>query len=112
MTRLVYWFAYALFLLTAIGGCATTKAVGTIAKSCEPTTDQEMALLDAAAKPTQLEALAAIDALGFVLCVLQLGADEAIASLQPKPGTTALALSAASYSPVVDNLKEWRKRHP
>jgi hypothetical protein len=108
LTRLLYLMTLAVLLF----GCATTKAVGTIAKSCEPSTDQEAAILDAAAKPTQAEALAAIDALGFVLCVAQRGVDEAIASLQPKPGEAALALSAASYSPVLDNLREWRKRHP
>ena len=101
-----------LAVLVGLSGCATTKAVGTIAKSCEPTTDQEMAILEAAAKPSQAEALAAIDALGFVLCVAQRGVDEAIGSLTPKPGAKALALTAGGYSPVLDNLRAWRAAHP
>ena len=90
-------------------GCAHVTAV---AKACEPTTDQEMAILEAAAKPSQAEALAAIDALGFVLCVAQRGADEAITALTPKPGAKALALTAGGYSPVLDNLRAWRAAHP
>lgn len=104
-----------LFLGSALyqqAGCATVAKAGPVAKSCEPSTDQEMAILDAAAKPSQAEALAAIDALGFVLCVLQRGADEAIASLAPKAGETALALSASGYSPVLGNLRAWRAAHP
>jgi hypothetical protein len=93
-------------------GCATTAKVITVAKSCEPSTDQEMAILEAAAKPSQAEALAAIDALGFVLCMLQRGVDEAITALAPKAGAMPLALTAASYSPVLDNLVAWRNRHP
>lgn len=100
---------YVLTLAVLLFGCAT---VTPIVKACEPSTDQEMAILDAAAKPTQAEALAAIDALGFVLCVLQRGADEAIASLSPKAGETSLALTASGYSPVLDNLRAWRTAHP
>jgi hypothetical protein len=93
-------------------GCATTSKGGSIATSCEPTSAQEMALITAASNPSQLEALTAIDALGFALCVLQRGADEAIGALQAKSGTTTLALTAESYSPALANLKAWRKAHP
>lgn len=105
---------FALLLLGhALFGCATTRAAGTIAKTCEPSTDQESAILAAASSSgDQALALTAIDALGFALCVLQRGADEAIAALTPKAGTTALALTAESYSPVLANLQAWRKAHP
>jgi hypothetical protein len=94
-------------------GCATTAAVDAVAKTCEPSTDQESAILAAASSSgDQALALTAIDALGFALCVLQRGADEAIAALTPKAGATALALTASTYSPVVDNLKAWRAKHP
>lgn len=105
-------FLYVLILGHLLCGCATTHAVATIAKSCEPSTDQEMAILEAAAKPTQAEALVAIDALGFLLCVAKKGVDEGIAALTPKAGTAALALVASDYSPVLDNLVAWRAAHP
>ena len=115
MKRLLAILMFVGLLVTAaimffgMHGCAHVAAV---AKACEPTTDQEMAILEAAAKPSQVEALAAIDALGFVLCVAQRGVDEAIGSLTPKPGTKALALTAGGYSPVLDNLRAWRAAHP
>lgn len=104
---------FALLLLGhALFGCATTSKVGTIAQSCEPSTAQEMQLVQAASNPDRALALAAIDGLGFVLCVLQRGADEAIGALQAKSGETVLALTASAYSPVVANLKAWRAAHP
>jgi hypothetical protein len=90
-------------------GCAHVSAV---ADACKPTTAQEMAIVEAASHPVQAEALAAIDALGFALCVLQQGADDAIGALQSNAGETTLALTAEAYSPVVANLKAWRKAHP
>lgn len=98
-----------LFLVVLLFGCAHVKAV---AVSCEPTTDQEMAILDAAGKPTQLEAIASIDALGFALCVLQRGADEAIQALSAKPETASIASTMSGWSPVLDNLRAWRAAHP
>lgn len=118
MIRLARAYLYlGMLAVLAFGnGCATTAKVTAkvipIVKSCEPSTDQEMAILEAAAQPTQAEALAAIDALGFVLCLAQKGVDEAIAALTPKAGTATLALTAASYSPVLDNLQAWRTAHP
>lgn len=94
-------------------GCAHVTPIATIAKTCEPSTDQESAILAAASSSgDQALALTAIDALGFALCVLQRGADEAIAALTPKAATTALALTAESYSPVLANLVAWRAAHP
>lgn len=93
-------------------GCATLRKTTPVVKSCEPSTDQEMAILEAAAKPSQAEALAAIDALGFVLCVLQRGADEAIAALAAKPETASIAATMNGWSPVLDNLRAWRAAHP
>jgi len=93
-------------------GCATTKAVGNVAKQCEPTTAQETAILGALSNPAQAAALTEMDALDFGLCVLQKGVDEVIAAVTPKPGTAALALTAAAYSPVLDNARAWRAAHP
>ncbi len=107
MTRI-----YALLCTLALFGCATTKAVGSVAKACEPTTAQGTAILGALSNPAQAAAFAEMDALDFGLCVLQKGVDEVIAAVTPKPGTTAEALTAAAYSPVLDNAKAWRAAHP
>lgn len=101
-----------LLAVLLFGGCATTKAIGAVAKSCEPSTDQETAILGALSNPAQAVALAEMDALGFALCVMQKGVDEIIAAVTPKPGTAALALTAAAYSPVLDNARAWRAAHP
>ena len=93
-------------------GCATTKAVSSVASQCEPSTAQETAILGALSNPAQAAALAEVDALGFALCVLQKGVDEIIAAVTPKPGTTAETLTAAAYSPVLDNARAWRAAHP
>jgi hypothetical protein len=103
---------YALLLAVGLFGCATTKAVGNVAKACEPTTAQETAILGALSNPAQAAALTEMDALGFGLCVLQKGADEIISAVTPKPGSAAQALIAASYSPLLDNAKAWRAAHP
>lgn len=99
----------ALIAALMMHGCAHVAAV---AKACEPTSAQEMALVQAASNPSQAEALAAIDALGFALCVAQRGADEAIGALAAPAGQTTLALTASAYSPVVANLRAWRAAHP
>lgn len=99
-------------LVVSMAGCATTAAVGTIAKQCEPTTAQETAILGALSNPAQAVALAEMDALDFGLCVLQKGVDEVIQAVTPKPGTAAEALTAAAYSPVLANAKAWRQAHP
>jgi hypothetical protein len=93
-------------------GCATTKAAVTVAKQCEPTTAQETAILGALSNPAQAAAMAEMDALDFGLCVLRRGVDEIIAAVAPKSGTTAQALTAAAYSPVLDNALAWRAAHP
>lgn len=114
MIRLARAYIYVGLLVVALfgGGCATTKAVGSVAKACEPTAAQGMQIMDAASNPVQAEALIAIDALGFVLCVAQRAVDEDIASLAPKTDAGALERSAESYSPVLDNLRAWRAAHP
>jgi hypothetical protein len=101
-----------LLLLSSALGCATTAKVLPSAKACEPSTDQESAIVAALGTPDQAAALAAVDALGFALCLAQRGVDEVIASLTPKPGTAQLALTAAAYSPVLDNARAWRAAHP
>ena len=101
-----------LVLALLLSGCATTKAVGNVAKQCEPTTAQETAILGALSNPAQAAAMVEMDALDFGLCVLQKGVDEIIAAVTPKPGSTAQALTAAAYSPVLDNAKAWRAAHP
>lgn len=98
--------------LVSASSCATVSKVGQVAKQCEPTTDQETAILGALSNPAQAAAMAEMDALGFGLCVLQKGVDEIIAAVTPKPGTTAQALMAAAYSPVLDNARAWRQAHP
>lgn len=101
-----------LLVIVLSASCATTKAVGSVAKQCEPTTAQETAILGALSNPAQAAALTEMDALGFALCVLQRGVDEIITAVTPKTGTTAEALMAAAYSPVLDNAEAWRKVHP
>lgn len=114
MIRLARAYIYVGLLVVALfgGGCATTKAFGAVAKACEPTAAQGMRIMDAANNPVQVEALAAIDALGFALCLVQRGVDEGIASLAPKSDAGALERSAESYSPILDNLRAWRAAHP
>jgi hypothetical protein len=107
--KLITHILYVLTVAVLLFSCAHVAAV---ADACKPTTAQEMAIVEAASHPVQAEALAAIDALGFALCVLQQGADDAIGALQSKAGETTLALTAEAYSPVVANLKAWRKAHP
>lgn len=103
-----------LLLGHALFGCAT---VGTAAKSCEPSTDQTAAILNAAANPARAAALAAIDALHFSLCVLQAGADKAIADLEAKSRARAEMATMAGIDPPapdprLGNLKAWRAAHP
>lgn len=109
----------ALALLAVLGlavfaGCATTAKVVPIVKACEPTTAQEAAIFAALENPTQAAALAAVDALGFALCVAQKGIDEVIAALEPKASglTAAQSLVTADYSPVLENARAWRTAHP
>jgi hypothetical protein len=108
LTRILYLMTLAVLLF----GCATTAKAVTVAKQCEPSTDQEAAILGALSNPAQAAAMAEMDALGFGLCVLQKGVDEIIEAVAPKPGTTAQALTAAAYSPVLDNARAWRAAHP
>jgi hypothetical protein len=102
--------AIIMFLMTH--GCATTAKVVPIVKACEPTTSQESAILGALSNPAQAAAMVEMDALDFGLCVLQKGVDEIIEAVTPKSGTTAQALTAAAYSPVLDNARAWRAAHP
>lgn len=87
-------------------GCATVSKVGAVAKQCEPSTAQMDKLITAlTSSVVKTEAVAAAMGLGFVACVLEQGTNEIIASLEPKPGTAALALESSSYSPLLDNAK-------
>ena len=109
MTRIVVAIPMIMFYGHLLFGCAHVENV---AKQCEPTTAQETAILGALSNPAQAAAMAEMDALGFGLCVLQRGVDEIIAAVTPKAETTAQALTAAAYSPVLDNARAWRAAHP
>ncbi len=115
MTRLFYWIAYLLFLVTALG-CATTKHA---VISCEPTTAQETQLLTASSNTDELAALALIDAVDFALCVKQAFADKYITNHQQPPapadagGLTADLAQANSVDAIrFRNLVDWRAEHP
>jgi PBP1b-binding outer membrane lipoprotein LpoB len=110
--RAARWYWALAFFALLLFGCATTKAVGTVAKQCEPSTDQEMAIIEALSTVDTAVALAKVDALTFGLCVLQRGVDEIIATLTAPPGTTTISATAADYSPVLANARAWRATHP
>lgn len=113
MTRLFYRFAYTLFLLTALGGCATTAKLGTVAKSCEPSTDQMTALEGALTSSADAAvAVATAEGLGFLACMLHQGANEIVSALTPKPGTAALELAGSSYSTLLPNATALLKKYP
>lgn len=100
-------------------GCATTKAVGNVAKQCEPTTAQETQLLTAASNVDELAALALIDALPFGICIIQRLADQFISTHQapPVPADSGSLTADLAQSNSVDavrlrNLMDWRAEHP
>jgi hypothetical protein len=108
-----------LILALLLSGCATTKAVGSAAKQCEPTTAQETQLLTAASNPDELVALALIDALPFAVCVVQKLADKFItdhqqtATVVDAGSITADLIQASGVDAIrMRNLMDWRAEHP
>jgi hypothetical protein len=106
MTKAVYWIAYGLFLLAAIG-CAT---LGTVSKTCKPTpADVDTALADLQSDSWQ----AALEqfAIDKTLCIAKAAVQQVVAALKGK-AELAMPASAVSSADIVVRGQTWLAAHP
>lgn len=105
MTRAFYWFAYALFLLTALG-CAHVAAVATACKPTAVDVDTAFADLRADDWQTELEALA----IAKGVCIARAAVQEVIDALG---GSQSLEMvGTPSSADIVSRGKAWLTAHP
>jgi len=105
MTRLFYWVAYVLFLLTALG-CAHVKAVETACKPVPADVDTALADLQSDGWQSALEAL--VVAKG--LCVVNAAVQDVVTALSGKP-QLAMPVDAPSSADVVARGNQWLAAH-
>ena len=105
MMRVVWWIAYVLFLVTALG-CAHVKAVEIACKSV--LADVDTALIDLQSDGWQ----AALDQLAIdkTLCIARAAVQEVVAALSGKP-QLAMPVDAPASAEVVARGNQWLAAH-
>ena len=94
--------------LTMHGCATTTNAI----KTCAATSAQSQQILDKLGNPSQAAALAALDGLHLLVCVVASEVDAYIAAHTDDAGAIALAAADPLDAIRLRNAKAWRAIHP